>query len=149
MHKRLLCSHLPRSLKKLEGSAVLIIFVYYGSEEKGRSKEKQEEEEERQRPDARRKQKSKLEEASQSHRLYHLSAFISDWVHALCAALIFVAPCAHLSRRRGEAVNPAKQARGEQKKQEASRQARSKKQEERRKKKEERRKLEDERRRKE
>ena len=93
MHKRLLCSHLPRSLKKLEGSAVLIIFVYCGSEEKGRSKEKQEEEEEeRQRPDARRKQKSKLEEASQSHRFYHLSTFIFGWVHALCAALNFLRP---------------------------------------------------------
>ena len=67
------------------------MFAFCGSEEKRRSKEKQEEEE-RQRPDARRKQKSKLEEASQSHRFYHLSAFIFGWVHALCAALNLLRP---------------------------------------------------------
>ncbi len=110
MHKRLLCSHLHRSLKKPEGTAVLIIFVFCGSEEKRRSKEKQEEEEERQRPDARRKQKNKQEEASQSHRFVPPQYFYFGLGASALRSPYFFAACVHLSRHRGEAVNPVKQS---------------------------------------
>ncbi len=145
MHKRLLCSHLHRSLKKLEGTAVLIIFVFCGPEEARRSKEKQEEEEEeRQRPDLRRKQKSKQEEASQSQRF--TTSVLLFWAGCMRSAqpLIFCALRSPVkAQRRGgkprQASKVSKQEASRRSKKQAGKQeARSKKKEEGRKKKQDR-----------